>query len=102
MSSNGVFIDTDVLNTLPDRDYRSGLAEVIKYGVILDADFFAYLEQNVEGLNKRDPEVLRHIIAESCRLKAYVVENDEEERPGQLRASYGSPALPSGPAAARV
>lgn len=86
----GVFIDTEVLNSLPERDYRSGLAEVVKYGVILDEEFFAYLEQNVAGLNQRDPQVLRHIIAESCRLKAYVVENDEEERSG-LRAvlNYG-------------
>lgn len=86
----GVFIDTEVLNSLPERDYRSGLAEVVKYGVILDADFFSYLENNIKGLNERDPKVLRHIIAESCRLKAYVVENDEEERSG-LRAvlNYG-------------
>lgn len=86
----GVFIDTSVLNTLPDRDYRSGLAEVIKYGVILDSDFFEYLEDNVDGLNRRDAGVLRHVIARSCQLKADVVENDEHERTG-LRAvlNYG-------------
>src|SRR5690606_18904688 len=69
----GVFIDTDVLGTLPDREYRSGLAEVIKYGVILDAAFFEYLESNVAGLNQRDPNVLTEAIARSCRLKADVV-----------------------------
>lgn len=86
----GVLIDTDTLITLSDRDYRSGLAEVIKYGVILDEAFFEYLEQNVNGLNSRDPEVLRQIIARSCELKAEVVRADEFETSG-LRAvlNYG-------------
>jgi len=86
----GVFIDTAVLSTLPDRDYRSGLAEVVKYGVILDADFFEFLEQNVDGINAREPSVLRRIIARSCELKAHVVKEDEYERTG-LRAvlNYG-------------
>lgn len=86
----GVFIDTAVLATLPDRDYRSGLAEVVKYGVILDAEFFTYLEQNVDGINAREPSVLRRIIARSCELKAHVVKEDEYERIG-LRAvlNYG-------------
>ena len=86
----GVFIDTSVLNTLPDRDYRAGLAEVVKYGVILDADFLAELEQNVAAINTREPSVLRTIIARCCRLKADVVEQDEQERTG-VRAvlNYG-------------
>ena len=86
----GVLIDTDVMSTLPDREYISGLAEVIKYGVILDAEFFAYLENNVAGLNERDPVVLRHLVARSCELKAYVVKEDEYETTG-LRAilNYG-------------
>lgn len=86
----GVYIDVSTLATLPDREYKSGLAEVIKYGVILDERFFAYLEQNVEGLNCRAPEVMRHIISRSCQLKADVVEEDEYERTG-LRAvlNYG-------------
>ena len=50
----GVVIDVDVLDTLPDREYRAGLAEVVKYGVIQDADFFAFLEANVEPINARD------------------------------------------------
>ena len=79
-----------MLDTLPVRDYRSGLAEVVKYGVILDADFFAYLEANIAGLNARDPEVLRTIVARSCELKAQVVSRDEREETG-LRAvlNYG-------------
>lgn len=86
----GVFLDTAVLDTLPIRDYRSGLAEVVKYGVILDEPFFEYLETNVAGLNLRAPDVLRYVVARSCRLKADVVEKDEFERTG-LRAvlNYG-------------
>lgn len=86
----GVVIDTAVLDTLPVREYRSGLAEVVKYGVILDAEFFAYLEQNVAGLNAREPDVLREIVAQSCQLKAQVVSKDEREETG-LRAvlNYG-------------
>jgi len=85
-----VLIDVDTLKTLPDREYRSGLAEVVKYGVILDAEFFAYLETNVDELNNRDPEVLIEIVTKSCRLKADVVEADERETLG-LRAvlNYG-------------
>ncbi len=86
----GVLIDTSLLETLPDREYRAGLAEVVKYGVILDASFFEYLETHVPELNRRIPEVLRHVVARSCRLKADVVEHDEFERTG-LRAvlNYG-------------
>ncbi len=85
-----VLIDTAALETLPVREYRSGLAEVVKYGVILDAKFFDYLENNVAGLNQRDPHVLQHVIARCCRLKADVVEKDEREESG-LRAvlNYG-------------
>ncbi|QDV52808.1 3-dehydroquinate synthase [Gimesia fumaroli] len=86
----GVFIDTSTLETLPERDYRSGLAEIVKYGVILDSKFFQYLEQNIEALNQRSPDALRTVIARSCELKAEVVEQDEYERTG-LRAilNYG-------------
>lgn len=86
----GVLIDTGVLATLPDREYRAGLAEVVKYGVILDAEFFDWLEGHIEELNRRDAATLRHAIARSCRLKADVVEKDEYERTG-LRAvlNYG-------------
>jgi 3-dehydroquinate synthase len=86
----GVLIDTDVLDTLPEREYRSGLAEVVKYGVILDADFFHWLEAHVPELNGRDPAALRHVIARSCQLKAWVVGQDEREQSG-VRAvlNYG-------------
>ncbi len=86
----GVVIDTAMLDTLPDREYRAGLAEVVKYGVILDAAFFTWLEEYVTEINARDPASLQHAIARSCRLKADVVEHDEYERTG-LRAvlNYG-------------
>ena len=86
----GVLIDTQVLETLPEREFLSGLAEVVKYGVILDADFFEYLERHVEPILRRDDAVLQEIIERSCRLKAGVVEQDEREESG-LRAvlNYG-------------
>jgi 3-dehydroquinate synthase len=86
----GVLIDSHVLNTLPDREFRAGLAEVVKYGVILDEEFFRFLEQNAEAINQRDPESVNYAIARSCELKAQVVEEDEFERTG-LRAilNYG-------------
>ena len=86
----GVFIDTATLETLPPREYRSGLAEVVKYGVILDAEFFEYLEANATAINQRNQDVLVEVIARCCRLKADVVEKDEREETG-LRAAlnYG-------------
>ena len=86
----GVWIDTAFLDTLPDREFRSGLAEVVKYGVILDPELFEFLEANVDPILARDPVSLQHIIARSCRLKADVVEQDEREETG-LRAvlNYG-------------
>ena len=86
----GVWIDTATLATLPEREYRSGLAEVVKYGVILDAAFFDYIEQNAEAILHREAEAVRQVVARCCRLKADVVERDEREETG-LRAvlNYG-------------
>jgi 3-dehydroquinate synthase len=86
----GVWVDTAALATLPEREYRSGLAEVVKYGVILDAAFFAHLEQSAEAVLRRDPEAVGQVVARCCRLKADVVEKDEREETG-LRAvlNYG-------------
>ncbi len=86
----GVWIDPTFLDTLPDREYRSGLAEVVKYGVILDAAFFAWIEANADAILARDTAVVAYMVAKSCRLKADVVENDEREETG-LRAvlNYG-------------
>jgi 3-dehydroquinate synthase len=84
-----VLVDPDVLTTLPDREYRSGLAEVIKHGIVLDAGYFADLEASREPLLAREIETLTRVVAGSCRLKAHVVERDEQE--AELRAvlNYG-------------
>ncbi len=86
----GVWIDTVTLDTLPPREYRSGLAEVVKYGVILDADFFAFLEKRVQPILDRDAGTVEHIVHRSCELKARVVEQDEREETGVRAAlNYG-------------
>ncbi len=74
-----VLVDTGVLTTLPDRELRAGLAEVIKYGVSLDASFFDWLEQNIDKLLLRDPAALAYAIRRSCEIKAAVVADDERE-----------------------
>jgi len=86
----GVWIDTDYLATLPGREYRSGLAEVIKYGVIRDAELFEILERHAPALRTGHASLLPSIIARCCRIKAEVVEQDEYEETG-LRAilNYG-------------
>jgi 3-dehydroquinate synthase len=87
---SGVLIDLAVLQTLPKREYVSGLAEVVKYGMILDAPFFEYLESVAPQLLARDQAVLEKVVARCCELKAQVVEQDEREETG-LRAvlNYG-------------
>ena len=86
----GVFIDTATLNTLPDREFRSGLAEVVKYGVILDADFFRHIEQTTEPILQRDPAAIQRIVSRSCELKAQIVERDErEETDVRAKLNYG-------------
>lgn len=78
-----VLIDTQVLRTLPQREYQAGLGEVVKYGVIQDAAFFSYLEQHVEQILGRDDDTLSRIIATCCQLKADVVRQDEREESGR-------------------
>ncbi len=75
-----VLADTATLATLPDRELRAGLAEVIKYGLIRDPDFFAWLEQNLEALLARDDAALVHAIRRSCEIKAQIVSRDEREQ----------------------
>jgi 3-dehydroquinate synthase len=75
-----VFADIDTLNTLDDRQLSAGLAEVIKYGLINDAEFFDWLETNMTGLVARQPELLTQAIARSCQDKADTVAADEREQ----------------------
>jgi len=85
-----VWIDTEVLSTLPDRDYVSGLAEVIKYGLIDDVDFFDWLETNWQSLSQRDNKAVRVAIRRSCQSKANVVGEDERETSGRRATlNYG-------------
>jgi 3-dehydroquinate synthase len=75
-----VLADTDVLATLPDRELRAGLAEIIKYGLICDAAFFGWIEDNIGKLLARDPAALTHAIHRSCQVKAQIVGRDEREQ----------------------
>ena len=84
-----VLIDTDTLSTLPDRELRAGIAEVIKYGAICDAEFFAWLEDNMQALLARDPQALGHAIQRSCELKAEVVAEDEREAGRRAILNFG-------------
>ncbi|MES2105863.1 MAG: bifunctional shikimate kinase/3-dehydroquinate synthase AroKB [Pseudomonadota bacterium] len=79
-----VIADTSTLNTLPDRELSAGLAEVIKHGAIIDADFFAWIESNMEKLRAREADALAYAVLRSCQIKADVVRQDERE--GGLRA----------------
>jgi 3-dehydroquinate synthase len=75
-----VIIDIDSLNTLPDRELSAGISEVIKYGILGDAEFFNWLEDNVGALRARDPDALTYAIARSCQDKADIVSADEKEQ----------------------
>jgi 3-dehydroquinate synthase len=84
-----VLIDADTLLTLPQREYLSGLAEIVKYGIVCDADFFDFLFDNKEKLVNKDTETVLAAISNSCRLKASVVENDEMEAGIRAVLNYG-------------
>jgi 3-dehydroquinate synthase len=75
-----VVADTDTLGTLPARELAAGLAEVIKYGVIVDAEFFAWLEHEMPKLRALDPAALTHAVRRSCEIKAAIVAEDEREQ----------------------
>ena len=81
-----VLIDPATLTTLPDRELQAGLAEVIKYGVIEDAELFAFAEQNADKLLAKDAEALAHVIERSAAIKARIVSQDEREQSGGVRA----------------
>lgn len=74
-----VIIDVSVLRTLPARQFRSGLAEVIKHGIIRDESYFSFVEQNMTAIKRLDPATLEHTIQRSCEIKADVVRQDERE-----------------------
>ena len=85
-----VVVDPRVVLTLPERDFRSGLAEIVKHGVVLDAGYFEDVERSASALLARDLSTLTRIIGGSCRLKAEVIQRDPEEK-GEWRfaLNYG-------------
>jgi 3-dehydroquinate synthase len=84
-----VISDTATLSTLPDREYRAGIAEVIKYGAIRDLALFEWLEANMERLVARDPQAITHVVIESCRIKAEIVAADERETGERALLNFG-------------
>jgi 3-dehydroquinate synthase len=84
-----VMIDTETLATLPERELKAGLAEVIKYGAICDREFFAWLESNIQALLDKQPEALAYAIQRSCELKAEVVAEDERESGRRAILNFG-------------
>ncbi len=120
-----VFNDIDAIinDGFPDREFRNGLAEVVKYGIIADEPLFRYLQQNADAIMARDRKALMHIVKQSCRIKMTVVEQDPNEKglrrilnyghtlghPLEKLAGYNSAEMPHGfavaigmPAAARI
>lgn len=85
----GVYIDIDVLSTLPEKEFRGGLAEVIKYGVIVDKPFFDFLRDNRQGIMNHEPDILIQTIKRCCQIKADVVEQDEREGGVRRILNYG-------------
>ena len=84
-----VLIDTATLETLPEREYLSGLAEVAKYGIVLDRNLFDYMLANVDKLLDREKETLLTVITRSCSIKAMIVEKDEKEAGLRAVLNYG-------------
>lgn len=84
-----VLIDPDTLDTLPEREYLSGIAEVVKYGAVCDGSFFGFLEKESSKLLARDKDMLLSAIRTSCALKASVVERDEREGGYRAVLNYG-------------
>src|SRR5439155_87834 len=90
-----VIVDPAVVLTLPDRDFRSGLAEIVKHGVVLDAAYFDDVERSAAALTARDLPTLTRIIGGSCRLKAAVLHRDPEEK-AECRSCSRRRSAPSG------
>jgi len=84
-----VLADCQTLTTLPQRELTSGWAEVVKYGLILDKDFFEFLEDNADKLLKLEPDVVSQAIARSAAIKAHIVSQDEKERGIRIILNYG-------------
>ncbi len=86
---SAVIIDTRCLHTLPAREFAAGMAEVIKYGIIFDSDFFEWLENNVTSLKQLDESALVYAIKRCCEIKAEIVSIDEQERGARALLNLG-------------
>jgi len=84
-----VVADVGMLETLPEREFRAGLAEVVKYGVIADQAFFQWLESHIDDVLTRDPACLVHAVRRSCEIKAEVVADDEREQGRRVILNFG-------------
>jgi 3-dehydroquinate synthase len=84
-----VYIDPAVLSTLPHREVRNGMAEVIKYGVIYDHELFEYLETNATTILSLDEHTLTHVISRACQIKSEIVQKDEREENLRAILNYG-------------
>lgn len=84
-----VITDITTLNTLGEKEFNSGLAELIKYGLALDKDFFVWLEENIDKLVERDPETLQMAIKRACKIKASIINEDELEKGQRIVLNFG-------------
>ncbi|MFT6332484.1 MAG: 3-dehydroquinate synthase, partial [Lentimonas sp.] len=84
-----VLCDLDFLETLSDRHFTSGYAEVVKYGFINDKKFFEFLDKNLSAIKNRDKDILQQIIVKSCQIKAKIVELDEKENGLRATLNFG-------------
>ena len=86
---SAVFIDIQTLQTLPNKHYRAAISEILKYGIVCDAGFFAWLEKHLPALLQRDPDTMLEAIASCCRIKAAVVTADEKESGQRALLNFG-------------
>ena len=86
---SAVLIDLEMLSTLPERELRAGLAEVIKHGVIADAELFEYMESHVDAILAKDLDTLLYPVKRSCEIKAAIVSADEREHGVRANLNYG-------------
>ncbi len=84
-----VFVDVEFLKTLPDREYFSAFAEVVKYGVIRDSELFDFLERNVDRIKRRDSKILKIVVERSIKNKVEIVEADEKETGMRAILNFG-------------
>lgn len=84
-----IYIDINMLKTLPEREFKSGIAEIIKYAIIKDYNFFQYLEKNINQILNRNENILLYIIKKSCEIKSEIVENDFYETNNRKILNFG-------------